>query len=120
MEHNRLQAFGFAFKGAFELLKTEAAAKIHFCSAIVAICLGIWLDINKTEWMFIAIVIGMCFSAEALNTAIERLTDLVSPGYHPLAGKAKDLASAGVLFCVITSVVIACIIFIPKLITHFG
>jgi diacylglycerol kinase len=34
---------------------------------------------------------------EALNTAIERTVDLAMPDRHPIAGQAKDAASAAVL-----------------------
>ena len=54
--------------------------------------------------------------AEGLNTALERLTDLVSPGFHPLAGKAKDIAAGAVLITVIGAVSIGIIIFGPRLV----
>ena len=42
--------------------------------------------------LIIALVIGM----EMVNTAIERVVDLVSPDYHPLAKTAKDMAAGAV------------------------
>jgi diacylglycerol kinase len=49
-----------------------------------------------------------------LNTAIEFLTDLASPEFHPLAKKTKDVAAAAVLVASIIAVVIGVIIFVPK------
>ena len=59
-------------------------------------------------------------SAEAFNTAIEYLIDLVSPDYHPLAGKAKDVAAAAVLFTAIGAFFVGLIIFLPKVIALFN
>jgi diacylglycerol kinase (ATP) len=51
-----------------------------------------------------------------MNTAIEYLTDMVSPGIHPMAGKVKDMAAGAVLFAVLCAVAIGIIIFSPKMI----
>ena len=53
--------------------------------------------------------------AEGLNTALERLVDLASPGFHPLAGKAKDIAAGAVLLAVLGAVSIGVIIFGARL-----
>ena len=69
--------------------------------------------------MAVALCITLVLSMEAVNTAIEHLTNLVSPDFHPLAGKAKDVAAAAVLLSAMGSVLVAAIIFLPKLITCF-
>ena len=60
---------------------------------------------------------GLCFglvlAAEAFNTAIERLVNLVSPDYHPIAGDVKDIAAGAVLICAVTAALVGAIIFIP-------
>jgi diacylglycerol kinase len=50
-----------------------------------------------------------------MNSAIEYVVDLASPEFHPLAKKAKDMAAGAVLLAAIGTVVIAAIIFLPKL-----
>ena len=62
--------------------------------------------------------IGSVLAAEAINTAIEKLADFVSPAHQVLIGKAKDLAAAAVLILSICAFIIGGIIFIPKII-HF-
>ena len=56
---------------------------------------------------------GIVLAAEGFNTAIERLVDLVSPGFHPIAGDVKDVAAGAVLICAIVSAIVGAIIFIP-------
>jgi diacylglycerol kinase (ATP) len=57
----------------------------------------------------------LVLTAEGLNTALEFLTDLVSPEYQPLAEKAKDVAAGAVLVASLAAGVIGAIIFLPKL-----
>jgi diacylglycerol kinase (ATP) len=55
----------------------------------------------------------MVLAAEGFNTAIERLVDLVSPDYHPIAGDVKDVAAGAVLICAIAAAIVGMIVFIP-------
>jgi diacylglycerol kinase len=56
--------------------------------------------------------------AEALNTAIEFVVDLVSPQWHPLARDAKDVAAAAVLLASATALGVGLLVFIPKLLAR--
>ena len=76
---------------------------------------GWWLGLSTTEWLLIGFCIGSVFMAEIMNTAIEFLVDLVSPGFHHKAGQVKDLAAGAVLVASMMSVVIGAVIFLPKL-----
>ena len=58
---------------------------------------------------------GLVISLEVLNTAIEKLVDVVSPGYAKEAGLVKDIAAGAVLVAAIAAVIAGGIIFIPKL-----
>ena len=55
------------------------------------------------------------WTAEALNTALEFLADVTSPEFHPLIGKAKDVAAGAVLLSALGSVIIALLILGPRL-----
>jgi len=67
------------------------------------------------EWIVVVLCVAVVLSLEAMNTAIEHLTDLVSPGFHPLAGKTKDVAAAAVLLAAMGAVVVGLLIFLPKI-----
>jgi diacylglycerol kinase (ATP) len=64
--------------------------------------------------MLVALAVGTVWTAELANTAIEALTDLVSPEYHPLAGKAKDVAAGAVLMAAVAALVVGLLIFGPR------
>lgn len=109
----RIKSFGYAFKGIASLLKREHNAWIH-CIAIVVVTLaGLHFGITRTEWCIVCLCFGMVLAAEGFNTAIERLVDLVSPDFHPVAGDVKDVAAGAVLICAIVAAIIGLIIFIP-------
>lgn len=67
------------------------------------------------EWAAVVIVIGAVLSAEAVNSAIESLADLVSPEYNETIKKTKDLAAGAVLIMAIAAAIVGIIIFLPKL-----
>ena len=110
----RLQSFAYAFRGIRVVFGTEANMQIHIVITILVIVCGIAFSISLTEWMFCLLCIGLVVGAEMINTALEDVVDLASPGQHPLAGKAKDIAAGAVLICAIISVLIGLLIFVPK------
>lgn len=111
----RIKSFGYAFKGIASFLKKEHNAWIH-CTAIVVVTMaGIHFGITSTEWCVVLLCFGMVLAAEAFNTAIERLVNLVSPDFHPIAGDVKDVAAGAVLICAIVAALIGGIIFLPYL-----
>ena len=112
----RLRSFGYAFKGFAHFFATQHNGWIHALAAVVAIAAGWWLNISTVEWCIVALTIAAVFSAEMLNTAIEFIVDLVSPEHNELAGKAKDVGAAAVLVIAIAAVVVAVLIFGPKLV----
>ncbi|MEH6308883.1 diacylglycerol kinase family protein [Olivibacter sp. CPCC 100613] len=117
-----LSALRFAWDGVRDSFKTEMNFRIHCLVALLALVLGFLLKINGNEWLWVLLSIFLVLAAELFNTALEALTNLVSPTWHPLAKKAKDAAAAAVLLVAIFSIVAGMIIFLPKLvqvIKHF-
>jgi len=115
----RVASFQYAFQGMKDLFKSQANARIHVLAALFVVIAGISFHISRMEWIMLVFCITLVLSLEAVNTAIEYLTDLVSPGYHPLAGKAKDVAAAAVLWAAIGSIVIGALIFLPRIFACF-
>lgn len=111
----RKQAFGFAFKGLKAFFIDEAHPKIHALATLLVIALGFWLNISISEWVTIILCIGLVISLEAINSALEKLTDIVSPGFNETAGKVKDIAAGAVLVASIAAGIVGVIIFAPKI-----
>lgn len=113
------KSFGYAFKGLAYAYQTQLNFRIHLAVTLIALLLGWYLSLSVNEWLWILLCITIVLAAELLNTSIETLTDLVSPGYHPKAGHVKDIAAAAVTITAVFAVVTGCIIFIPKIILLF-
>jgi len=115
-KNSQLSSFRLAISGILTAIKQERNVKIHLVISILVIVLGIINDLSKQEWLFIAFCIGLVISLELVNTAIERVVDLVTDKYHPLAKEAKDIAAGAVFVAAILSVIVGGIIFIPKIV----
>ena len=111
-----IRSFRYAGMGIYGLFRHENNARIHLIACILVVIAGVFFNISPTEWCFIVIQIGLVWSAEAINTAIEKLADVVSPDYHVAIKDVKDVAAAGVLILAISAVIVGSIIFIPKVI----
>ncbi|OQY01121.1 MAG: diacylglycerol kinase [Bacteroidetes bacterium 4572_117] len=111
----RVKSFKYALNGLRILIRDEHNSRIHLFAAVGAIILAVVLDISNTEWLAIVIVVAMVFSLEIINSAIESLADFVSPHYNKIIKKVKDLSAAAVFVSALTSIVVAVIIFVPKI-----
>ncbi|WP_400078485.1 diacylglycerol kinase family protein [Winogradskyella sp. R77965] len=112
---NRLKSVGYAFKGMLILIKTEASIKIQLFIAIVITIAGFYFEISKTEWLVQISMIGLVMSIEGINTAIEYIADFIHPEQHPKIGLIKDVAAGAVFIASIIAVIIAGIIYLPKI-----
>ena len=113
-KHSLLSSFYFAFFGIITAIKSERNLKIHFVVTILVIFFGIYFGLTKMEWLLISFAIAGMITLELINTAIERVVDLVTTEQHPLAKQAKDIAAGAVLVYAILTVVVGLIIFLPK------
>ena len=109
-----VKSFQFAFKGVLEIIKSENNAKFHLLATFLVIIAAFIAKLTKWEWLVIVVIIALVWSAEAFNTAIEKLCNLFMPEKDVEIGKVKDLAAAGVLFISIAALIIAIVIFLPK------
>lgn len=116
---NLKSAFGCAFKGIFATA-SERNFKIELCFGALVIILGFALSISPLEWLAVIICIGLVLGGEVFNSAVEAIVDLASPGYHELAGKAKDCAAGGVLLFSLGALAVGIVIFLPKLLALIG
>ena len=112
---NRIKSVGFAFKGALLLLKNEASIQVQASVAVLVTIAGFYYEISSTEWIIQLLMIAIVLSAEALNSAIEEIADFIHPEQHPKIGYIKDVAAGAVFFAGIVAIIIASIIYIPKL-----
>ena len=114
-----LKSFGYAFKGMVYTARTQLNFRIHLAATILAVFLGWNFSIKVDQWLWILLSITLVLAAELFNTAIEALTDLVSPQIHPKAAIAKDTAAAAVTLTAIFALLVGLIIFVPLIVALF-
>jgi len=112
---DRIKSFKYAFHGLKLFFILDHNGRVHLFAAIVAIALSFYLKLSALEWIAILGVISAVMVAEILNSAIEKLADMVSPDFHPKIKIVKDLAAAAVLVAAFLALAVGAIIFIPKL-----
>jgi diacylglycerol kinase (ATP) len=110
-------SFGFAMQGFRTAFRTERNIKVMLAGATLAVVAGLIVGLDAVRWAIVLLCCGVVLSAELVNTAIETIVDLVSPEFHPLAGRAKDIAAAAVwVLCVIVAGV-GIVVFVSALVS---
>ena len=109
-----LLSFKYAFEGIIYTVKNEQNFIIHLLAVLIVTTLGYIYKISNTEWLIIVIMIALVLGSEFINTSIEATIDSIGK-VNPLAKVAKDTAAAAVLIFALSSIIVALIIFIPKI-----
>ena len=76
---NRIKSVGYALKGMFILIRTEASIKIQLVIALLVTFAGLYFNISTVEWRLQVLSIGLVMGIEGINTAVEKLSDFVQP-----------------------------------------
>jgi diacylglycerol kinase len=97
------------------LLQTQRNARVHTAVLLVVVASGFAVGLSSVEWALLVLASALVLSAEAMNTAVEKLADRVSPEKHPLVRDAKDAAAAAVLVSAIGAAVLGALVFVSAL-----
>ncbi len=104
-----------AFEGMVWAFRTQPNYRIHFALSLLSL-LGCWyLKVSYEEFLIIIMLIFIGMMVEAINTAIEATTDAVDKEWREDIKLAKDVSAAAMLILSFGALIIAGIIFIPKI-----
>ena len=106
----RLRSIGHALCGIVTLIRTQPNARLHLLATAGVLIAGYFVHLIESEWLAILLCIGLVWTAEALNTALEFLADEIDTAHRPGIGRAKDVAAAGVLIATLISITVAGVI----------
>ncbi len=109
------RSFGYAFRGLASGLQGQVNIFVMLGVAVVAVALGACYAISALEWALIVAMIGLVLSLELLNTAGEKLVDILSPQKDNRYGQVKDILAAAVLIASIAAAIVGGVIFAPRL-----
>jgi diacylglycerol kinase (ATP) len=116
----RLRSVSLACRGAWLMLRSQHNAWIHAVATVAVVGAALFFRVTPVEWCCLILATMAVWTAEALNTALELLADAATPDFHPLVGKAKDVAAGAVLISAIGAVVIGILLLGPSVLTALG
>lgn len=110
-----IDSFNYAVSGIITSLKTEKNMKVHYIIAIVIIISSLFFDFTRIEFLLLLFSISLVVITEMINTALERVVDLITEDFHPLARIVKDVAAGAVLIAAINSIIVGYLLFFDRL-----
>lgn len=114
-----VKSFGYAFEGLEHAYKYDQNLRIHFFIAILVIIASIVFRVNPFEMGILGIMILLVMVTEMINTAIERMVDLITKEHRADAKIAKDVAAGMVFLTAAGSLVVGVLIFLPHILKLF-
>lgn len=110
-----LGSFVPAVRGLGRAARAERNLRIQLGAGVVALGLAAGLRLDAVEWACVILAVGLVITTELVNTAVEAIIDLLSPGPHPVAGLAKDVAAAAALTASLAAAGVGAAVFGPHL-----
>ncbi|MGB2599077.1 MAG: diacylglycerol kinase [Candidatus Omnitrophota bacterium] len=107
-----LKSINTAVEGIVHTLRHERNMRIHFLVGFLVLIVGIYLNLDSIEFMFLCFAVVFVLFAEMVNTAIEYSIDLINAEYHPLAKVVKDIAAGAVFVSAVNAAIIGYILFV--------
>lgn len=114
-----VKSFTYAFRGLFKIVREEQNLRVHFVVAWLVVLLGFFLKIKPVEWTIIILAISLVILMEVINSAVERVSDVLKPRIHDYVKEIKDIMAAAVMVSSLVAVIIGFIIFSPYLLKVF-
>jgi len=110
---NIKRSFKYAFRGMADVFQKERNFRIQVFAAMCVIAMAIYFKITANHAIAVILVIMFVLVLELINSAFERMVDVLSPRIHQYAKEIKDIMAAMVLIAAIAAVIIGILIFWP-------
>lgn len=110
-----LRSFRHALQGVDYSVRHERNFQFELFASVIVMAVAWWVGIHRAEWIIVFFLIFWVLSAELMNTAVERIINVLKPTLHPYARVIKDVMAAAVLMSALAAAVIGLTIFLPYL-----
>lgn len=107
--------FAVAFRGVGVAVRGESSFCVHFVAALVAVLALVTFECSPAEWAAVLLVVGLVFTAELVNTAVEILFKGFDQATRDRVYPALDVSAGAVLAASLTAVAVGVAVFGPKL-----
>ena len=112
---SRWRSFAYALAGMAYMLRFQTNTRIMSAATVAVLITGWWTGIDALRWAVLILALALVWIAEFINAAIEAVTNISSPTFHPLAKTAKDVAAGAVLLASLAALFIGAFILAPPL-----
>lgn len=110
-----IDSFNNAVTGILTAIKTESNLRTHFIIAIIVVLLSLFFNFTRMEFLILIFAITTVLITEMLNTVAEKLVDMITKDYHPLARIIKDISAGAVLMAALNAIVVGYLLFFDRL-----
>lgn len=110
-----LKSFRYAWQGIKYCFNSEKNFRIQLAISSITFLSGMVCRISTVEWLAILFCSALVLGLEMVNTTIEKLSDTITRTIHPVIKEVKDIAAGAVCLVSVISLLIGCIIFLPKI-----
>jgi undecaprenol kinase len=107
------RSFYHAVRGIGYTLRYEKNFQVESAVAGTVIFLMFLLPLESVERAVVVLAIALVLCLELVNTALERVMDILKPRVHPYARVVKDVMAGAVLLAAALSVIVGIAIFLP-------
>ena len=112
---NFIKSFNYAVQGIISSIHTERNMKFHYLAALGVIAFSLLFNLSRIEFISLIFAVTFVIVSELFNTAIERLVDMVTQEYHPIAKLVKDISAGAVLLAGINAAVTGYLLFFDRI-----
>lgn len=110
-----IKSFKYALKGLYLVIRDEQNFRVHIIFSLLALFSSWFFQISKIELIIVILLIALVMLMEVINSAIERVTDILKPRINNFVMEIKDIMAAAVMLASIVSIIVGLIIFVPYL-----
>ncbi len=106
-----LSGFKYAQEGILHCFRTQMHMRFHFIMLVFVLLAGLAMKLEARDMLSITFATTLVIVMEMVNTAIEKLVDLIADSYNPVAKLVKDVSAAAVLLAALNAVFAGVLIF---------
>ncbi len=105
-KYNFFKNSSYALSGLRDIVKNETSFKIEILLLVPIVFIVCYFDFSFLYRILLFCSYFMVIIAEAINSAIERVVDLVTLEHHEMAKRAKDVGSTIVFLSIVQAVIV--------------
>ena len=108
-----IKSFRYACEGLISTYRSEQNFRLQVAVSVLVIAASFYFGISRKEWVIVLLVICLVLLLELLNTALEKVMDILKPKIHHYVKLIKDVMAAAVFLASLFAIIIGVLIFWP-------